>query len=101
LSIKKNQYNDAQNQMEKTKIKRKSPSPTLGGTIDHFGKKFQKQKVRKQALMILNLEIFKHLFKLANIIFFITKSSSLHYVPNQALSDQRQGFWIVWQCFLM
>jgi hypothetical protein len=43
--------------MEKTKTKRKSPNPTLGGTIDHFGKTFQRQKVRKQALMILNLEI--------------------------------------------
>jgi hypothetical protein len=30
LSIKKNQYNDTQNQMKKTKRKRKSPSPTLG-----------------------------------------------------------------------
>jgi hypothetical protein len=38
---KKNQCNDAQNQMKKTKTKRKSPSPTLGGTIDHFGKKFK------------------------------------------------------------
>jgi hypothetical protein len=38
---KKTQYNDAQNQMKKTKTKRKSPSPTLGGTIDHFGKKFK------------------------------------------------------------
>jgi hypothetical protein len=57
LSIKKNQYNDAQNQMEKTKTKRKSPNPPLGGTIDHFGKTFQRQKVRKQALMILSLEI--------------------------------------------
>jgi hypothetical protein len=41
LSIKKTQYNDAQNQMKKTKTKRKSPSPTLGGTIDHFGKIFK------------------------------------------------------------
>jgi hypothetical protein len=54
---KKNQYNDAQSRMEKTKRKRKSPSPTLGGTINHFGKKFQRQKVKKQALMILSLEI--------------------------------------------
>jgi len=38
---KKTQYNDAQNQMKKTKTKRKSPSPTLGGTIDHFGKIFK------------------------------------------------------------
>jgi hypothetical protein len=44
LSIKKNQYDDAQNQMKKTKIKRKSPNLTLGGTIDHFGKTIQKTK---------------------------------------------------------
>jgi hypothetical protein len=30
--------------MKKKKTKRKSPSPTLGGTIDHFGKKIQKTK---------------------------------------------------------
>jgi hypothetical protein len=43
LRKKKNQCNDAQNQMKKTKTKtkRNSPSPTLGGTIDHFGKKFK------------------------------------------------------------
>jgi hypothetical protein len=41
----------------KTKKKKKSPSPTLGGTIDHFGKIFQRQKVRKQAQVILSLEI--------------------------------------------
>jgi hypothetical protein len=47
---KKNQYNDAQNQMKKTKRKRKSSSPTLRGTIDHFWKdNLKKQKVRKQA----------------------------------------------------
>jgi ribosome assembly protein YihI (activator of Der GTPase) len=27
-------------QMKKTRTKRKSPSPTLGGTIDHFEKIF-------------------------------------------------------------
>jgi hypothetical protein len=54
---KKTQYNDAQNQIKKTKAKRKSPSPTLGGTIDHFGKTFQRQKVRKQAQVILSFEI--------------------------------------------
>jgi hypothetical protein len=42
---------------KKTKTKRKSLSPTLGGTIDHFGKIFQRQKVRKQAQVILRLEI--------------------------------------------
>jgi hypothetical protein len=58
LSKKKNQYNDAQNQMKKkTKTKGKSPSPELGGTIDHFGKTFQRQKVKKQAQVILGLEI--------------------------------------------
>jgi hypothetical protein len=41
---KKTQYNDAQNQMKKTKTKRKSPSPTLGGTIDNFGKDIQMTK---------------------------------------------------------
>jgi hypothetical protein len=47
---KKNQYNDVQNQMKKTKRKRKSSSPTLRGTIDHFWKdNLKKQKVRKQA----------------------------------------------------
>jgi hypothetical protein len=44
LSIKKNQYDDAQNQMKKTKTKRKSPNLTPGGTIDHFGKTIQKTK---------------------------------------------------------
>jgi hypothetical protein len=38
---KKNQYNDAQNQMKKTKTKRKRPNPTLGGTINHFGNTFK------------------------------------------------------------
>jgi hypothetical protein len=38
---KKNQYNDAQNQMKKTKTKRKSPSSTLEGMINHFGKTFK------------------------------------------------------------
>jgi hypothetical protein len=56
-SIKKIQYNDTQNQLKKTKTKRKSLSPTLGGTIDHFGKIFQRQKVRKQAQVIFSLEI--------------------------------------------
>jgi len=32
------------NQMKKTKTKRESPSPTLGGTIDHFGRTIQKTK---------------------------------------------------------
>jgi hypothetical protein len=41
LSKKKNQYNDAQNQMKKTKTKRKRPNPTLGGTINHFGNTFK------------------------------------------------------------
>jgi hypothetical protein len=54
---KKNQYNDAQNQMKKTKTKRKSPSSTLEGMIDHFGKTFKWQKVKKQAQVILSLEI--------------------------------------------
>jgi hypothetical protein len=38
---KKNQYDDAQNQMKKTKTKRKSLSPTLAGTIDHIRKTFK------------------------------------------------------------
>jgi hypothetical protein len=42
--IKKNLYDDAQNQMKKTKTKRKSPSPTIGGMIDHFRKTIQKIK---------------------------------------------------------
>jgi hypothetical protein len=41
---KKNQCNDAQNQMKKTKTKRKSLSPTLGGTIDNFEKTIQMTK---------------------------------------------------------
>jgi len=48
LSKKKSQCNDAQNQMKKTKTKtktkRNSPSPTLGGTIDNFGKDIQMTK---------------------------------------------------------
>jgi hypothetical protein len=38
---KKNQYDDAQNQMKKTKTKRKSLSLTLAGTIDHIRKTFK------------------------------------------------------------
>ena len=41
LSKKKTQYDDAQNHMKKTKTKRKSLNPTLGGTIDNFGKTFK------------------------------------------------------------
>jgi len=41
LSKKKNQYDDAQNQMKKTKTKRKSLSPTLAGMIDHIRKTFK------------------------------------------------------------
>jgi hypothetical protein len=37
---KKIQYNDGRNQLKKTKTKRKCPSPTLRGTIDHFRKIF-------------------------------------------------------------
>ena len=44
LTKKKNLYDDAQNQMKKIKTKRKSPSPTMGGTIDHFRKIIQKTK---------------------------------------------------------
>jgi hypothetical protein len=44
---KKNQCNDAQNQMKKTKTKRKSLSPTLGGTIDNFEKTIQMTKGQK------------------------------------------------------
>ena len=43
---KQQQYDDAQNHMKKTKTKRKSPSPTLGGTIDNFGKNIQMTKVQ-------------------------------------------------------
>jgi hypothetical protein len=45
------------NQTKMKKTKRKSPNPTLGGMIDHFGKTIQRQKVRKQAQVILSLEI--------------------------------------------
>jgi hypothetical protein len=46
------------NQMKKEKTKRKKPKPdTEGGTMDHFGNKFKRQKVRKQTLIILSLEI--------------------------------------------
>jgi len=31
--------------MKKTKTKKKGPSPTLGGTIDHFGKKFKRKRL--------------------------------------------------------
>ena len=46
LLTKITEYNDAQNQMKKTKTKtqRKSSSPTLGGTIDYFRKIIQKTK---------------------------------------------------------
>ena len=56
FSQKKNWYDDAQ-PSEERKNKWKSPSPTLGGTIDHFGKTFKWQKVKKQAQVILSLEI--------------------------------------------
>ena len=40
----KNQYDDAQNQMKRTKTKRKGPSLTMEGTIDHFEMTIQKTK---------------------------------------------------------
>jgi hypothetical protein len=46
------------------------------------------------------LKSLKHLLSLYISFFFITKSPSLHYVPNQALSDQRQAIRIGRQCFL-
>jgi len=45
---KKSQCNDAQDQMKKTKKMRKSPSPTLGGTVDHFTKQFQGPEMYEQ-----------------------------------------------------
>jgi len=45
---KSSQCNNAQNQMKKTKTKRKSPSPTLGGTIDHFTNQFQGPEMYEQ-----------------------------------------------------
>ena len=45
LSFKKKKFNMMMlDQIKKTKTKRKSSSPTLGGTIDHFGKTIQKKK---------------------------------------------------------
>ena len=41
----------------KKKKQMKSSNPTLGGMIDHFRKTFQRHKIRKQALVILSLEI--------------------------------------------
>jgi hypothetical protein len=46
LSKKKSQCNDAQNQMKKTK--RKSPSLTLGGTVDHFTNQIQGPQMYEQ-----------------------------------------------------
>jgi hypothetical protein len=69
ILAKKKKPNEMLNQIKKTKTKRKSPSPTLGGTIDHFGKIFQRQKIRKQTLVILRLEIPKTPFEPANILF--------------------------------
>ena len=43
---KKSQCNNAQNQMKKTK--RKSPNPTLGGTVDHFTNQFQGPEMYEQ-----------------------------------------------------
>jgi hypothetical protein len=54
---KKKLYDNAQNHMKNTKAKRKSPGLSLGGTIDNFRKTFKWQKVRKQAQVILSLEI--------------------------------------------
>ena len=79
------------NQTKMKKTKRKSPNPTLGGMADHFGKTFQRQKVRKQAQVILVLKSLKHLLSLQSILFFVTNSQSLYYVPDQALSNQRQA----------
>jgi len=45
---KKSQCNNAQNQMKKTKTKRKSPNPTLGGTVDHFTNQFQGPEMYEQ-----------------------------------------------------
>jgi len=58
---KKSQYNGAQNQIKKTK--RKSPSPALGGTVDHFTNQIQGPEMYEQkkfgieALVILSLKV--------------------------------------------
>jgi hypothetical protein len=80
--------------------KRKSPNPILGGMKSILARK-SKEKVRKQAQVILSLEIPQTPFGACNIFFFVTNSQSLHYAPNQALSDQRQAIWIGRQCFLV
>jgi len=41
------------------------------------------------------------MLSLRKSFFFIAKSQSLHNVPNQAFSDQRQAIWIGRQCFLV
>jgi hypothetical protein len=43
--------------LNQVKKKMKNPSPTLGGMINHFGNTFKWQKVKKQAQVILSLEI--------------------------------------------
>jgi hypothetical protein len=53
-SKKKSQCNGAQNQMKKTKTKRKSPSPTLGGTVDHFTNQIQGPQVYEQKVWDIN-----------------------------------------------
>ena len=65
---KKSQCNDAQNQMKKTK--RKSPSLTLGGTVDHFTNQIQGPEMYEQKSLgykhwwYLVLKSLKHLLSL-------------------------------------
>jgi hypothetical protein len=66
-----------------------------------FGRKFKRQRLGNKHKWSLVLKSLKHLLSLQNILFFITNSQNLHYVPDKAHSDQRQAIRIGRQCFLV
>ena len=80
--------------------KEKKPKPETGGHEDYFEKTNPKDnRSGNKHKWSLVLKSLKHLLSLQNILFFITNSQSLHYVPNKAHFDQRQAIWIDRQCF--
>jgi len=100
-SHKNNWYDDAQ-PSEERKNKEKEPKLNIGGHDRLFWKDNSKDKRSgNKHKWFLVLKFFKHLLSLQISFFFVTNSPSLHYTPNQALSNQRQAIWIGRKCFLM
>ena len=95
----KNNYGDNAQPNKIKKKRERSQTPHLGGKTNHFAKTFKRKRSRNKHKWSLILKSLKHLLSLQNILFFVTNSQSLHYIPNKALSDQRQAIWIGRQWF--